>query len=149
MTTFRAFSVLGEILQLTCSYPSAPGINIRADCSTIPATILPTSQQLIVPHLIYIDLLPWASLRDRILTNLPAIDEPELYADLVADEPKIWGSTPWDPSGWELGRDFVRIWWFLLDEGILSTSNFWRMQRGECAQAIPQLEGQTLQPVTL
>jgi hypothetical protein len=53
-------------------------------------------------------------------------------------EVKIWGSMPWDPTGWELGSEFAQKWWFLLDEGIIRTSNFWRCQRGDDMLVLPE-----------
>lgn len=43
----------------------------------------------------------------------------------------MWGSTPWEDSGWELGVGFVRKWWWVLDQGVLDKGNFWRGVRGE------------------
>lgn len=50
---------------------------------------------------------------------------------MLSEEWRIWGSTPWESHGWEIGEGFVRKWGFLLDEEILSGTNFWRAQRGE------------------
>jgi hypothetical protein len=127
MTTCAAFDCIARILELACIQDT--GFNIRALTCTLPSTIAPTLKQQIVPHKPYVDMLPWSSLRDRILNSPMAINEMELVMDM--DSLKIWGSTPWDPMGWEVPPEFVKKWWFLLDDGILHVTNFWRAQRGE------------------
>jgi hypothetical protein len=105
------------------------GFNIRAPICNLPQTIVPTLQQQIIPHKPYVDLLPWPSLRDRVLNSLTVINEQEFVMDLVSL--KVWGTTPWDPMGWEVAPDFAKKWWFLMDEGIMHSTNFWRAQQGE------------------
>jgi Domain of unknown function (DUF3425) len=79
-------------------------------------------------------MLPWVMLRDRILKSLPAIDEIEFVQDMA--ELKIWGTTPWDPLGWEVSPEFAKKWWFLMDDTIMQSTNFWRAQRGEQALVV-------------
>jgi hypothetical protein len=129
MTTAAAFACIANVLELSCMQDT--GFNIRALTCNLPSAIAPTSKQQIVPHKPYVDMLPWSSLRDRILNSLMAINEIELVMDM--DSLKVWGSTPWDPMGWEFPPEFVRKWWFLMDEGIINATNFWRAQRGENA----------------
>jgi hypothetical protein len=91
---------------------------------------------MLVPHKPYVDMLPWPLLRDRLLISQRSINEEEFVRDMY--EVKIWGSMPWDPTGWELGSEFAQKWWFLLDERIIRTSNFWRCQRGEDMLVLPE-----------
>jgi hypothetical protein len=79
------------------------GFNICALASNLPPPIAPTLQQQIVPHAPYVDMLPWSSLRDRTLNSPTAINESEFVLDMA--ELKVWGSTPWDPMGWEVGPE--------------------------------------------
>ncbi len=137
MTTYAAFTCIAHILELSCMQDS--GFNIGARTCTLPPAIAPTLQQQIVPHGPYIDMLPWSSLRDRILNSLMAINETEFVLDMASGDLKIWGSTPWDPTGWEVGPDFARKWWFLMDDEIIHTTNFWRGQRGEKALVLAPL----------
>jgi hypothetical protein len=65
------------------------------------------------------------------LNSPTAINDLEFLQDMASGDLKVWGSTPWDPRGWEIGPEFARKWWFLMDDGIIQTSNFWRSQRGE------------------
>jgi hypothetical protein len=127
MTTCAAFDCIATILELACMQDS--GFNIRALTCTLPSAIAPTLKQQIVPHKPYVDMLPWSSLRDRILNSPTSINELELLMDMGTL--KVWGSTPWDPMGWEIPPEFAKKWWFLLDDGIIHVTNFWRGQRGE------------------
>jgi len=127
MTTFAAFNCIAAMLNLVCSPES--GFNINAIISTIPPPIQPTAKQQIIPHMAYVDMIPWSSMRDRLLSSLNAINHEEFVADM--GQLKTWGVTPWDPTGWEVSPIFAGKWWFLVDEGMLRTTNFWRAQRGE------------------
>jgi hypothetical protein len=129
MTSSAAFFAIGHILDLACQQSS--GFNIRAPSCTLPAPIKPTLNQEIIPHKPYVDMLPWASLRDKLLRCANTINDMEFMVDMVSLDLRIWGKRPWDPRGWEVGPLFAQKWWFLMDEEILETSNFWRSQRGE------------------
>jgi hypothetical protein len=56
--------------------------------------------------------------------------------DEDADEPRVlvWNN-PWDASGWEVTRGFLRKWGYLLrgegESGMLRATNRWRALRGE------------------
>jgi hypothetical protein len=129
MNASAAFHTIAQILDLACA--QATGFNIRALTHTLPPPISPTLQQQIVPHQPYIDMLPWPSLRDKLLASPNAINATELLVDMASGDLKVWGRTAWDPAGWEVGWDFAKKWWFLMDDGIIQTTNFWRSQRGE------------------
>lgn len=136
MTTWAASLCIADTLELACMRDT--GFNICALASNLPPPIAPTLQQQIVPHTPYVDMLPWSSLRDRTLNSPTAINESEFVLDMA--ELKVWGSTPWDPMGWEVGPEWAREWWFLMDDGIMHTTNFWRRQRGEEALALTSLQ---------
>lgn len=125
--TWEAYLTIAGILKLACQQDS--GFNICALIDTLPPTLAPTPQQQLIPHKPYVDMLPWPSLRDRILSSILTINEAEFVRCLY--DFKVWGCIPWDPCGWEVGSEFAEKWWFLLDDGILRTTNFWRSQRGE------------------
>lgn len=129
MTASAAFARIADLLDLACLQNT--GFNICAPIARLPPTIAPTLQQQVIPHYPYVDMLPWPALRDRLLASLSAINEPEFVLDVSTDSLKIWGSTPWDPMSWEFSPAFARKWWFLLDNEIMHTTNFWRRQRGE------------------
>ena len=129
MSVATAFDRIAALLELACL--QSTGFNICAPMERLPPTFAPTLQQQVIPHHPYVDMLPWPSLRDRLLASLTAINEPEFLLDVSSDGLRIWGSTPWDPMAWELTPAFARKWWFLLDQDIMHTTNFWRRQRGE------------------
>lgn len=129
MNVGAAFQSIANILDLACA--QATGFNIRALAHLLPPSISPTIQQQTVPHQPYVDMLPWPSLRDKILTSPTAINEPELLIDMASGDLKVWGRIAWDPMAWEVGPAFARKWWFLMDDSIIQTTNFWRSQRGE------------------
>jgi hypothetical protein len=127
-TSSAAFFEIACILDLACQQNS--GFNIQAPAWTIPAPIKPTLSQGIIPHKPYVDMVPWPSLRDKLLRCANTINETEFVVDMVSQDLVIWGTRPWDPRSWEVGPVFAKKWWFLMDEDIIETSNFWRSQRG-------------------
>jgi len=137
MKSWAAFTYIALMLELVCTQDT--GFHIRAPPDKLPPPIAPTLKQQIVPHRTYVDTLPWSSLRDRILSSVMTINEDELFFDLASGDLKVWGSTPWDPAGWEVGPNFARKWWFLMDDGIMRMTNFWRAQRGEEALVLVPL----------
>jgi hypothetical protein len=54
-----------------------------------------------------------------------------MWQDLSVGEVKVWGNTPWEGDGWEIGERFAVKWWFLMDEEVLKGTNFWRRMRDE------------------
>lgn len=137
MTACAAMAVIAQRLQLDCQ--PQPGFNIKALADDLPSPIAPTSLQLRVPHLPYVDMLPWSSIRDRLLRSISTINQDEFMTDMRIGSLKVWGTVPWDPIGWEISEDFANKWWFLVDEGIIQTTNFWRSQRGETPLILPLL----------
>ncbi|KAH8596813.1 hypothetical protein B0O99DRAFT_509324 [Bisporella sp. PMI_857] len=143
-STWSAFICIANILNLAClqhdvpcvgiSIPAA-GFNILAPIESLPSALAPTLQQQLVPHKPYVDMVPWPLVRDRILKSTTAINEEEFVNDMAGL--KAWASTPWNPMAWEVGPTFARKWWFLIDDGIINTTNFWRSQRGLWMQFFP------------
>jgi hypothetical protein len=137
MTACSALAVIAQRLQLHCQ--PQPGFNIQALTDDLPSAIAPTTLQKSVPHLSYLDMLPWATIRDNILKSITTINQGEFMSDMRIGSLRVWGTVPWDPIGWEVGEDFAKKWWFLLDEGIIQTTNFWRSQRGETPLSLAKL----------
>ncbi|RKK86130.1 hypothetical protein BFJ69_g1083 [Fusarium oxysporum] len=138
LTAATALAVIAQRLDLDCQ--QIPGFNIKALTDTLPSAIAPTQLQKSIPHLSYLDMLPWASLRDKLLKSLSIINEEEFARDMQYGSLKVWGTVPWDPMGWEVGESFAKRWWFLMDSGILQTTNFWRSQRGERPLTLASLQ---------
>lgn len=96
-----------------------------------PLALRPTMLQGVVPHHPIIDVLPFTTMRDRILGALSIIDMDTLRQDVVFSGMRCWGHRPWDARGWELPAAFVDKWWWLLDQEIVDMTNFWREEREE------------------
>lgn len=94
---YAAFLRIAEILQLACMQDS--GFNITAPAGTLPLAIAPTLQQQMVPHRPYVDMLPWAALRDRMLSSLTAINEVEFLLDMASGDLKSLGFNALGPDG--------------------------------------------------
>ncbi|KAH8650552.1 hypothetical protein BGZ60DRAFT_520394 [Tricladium varicosporioides] len=124
-------SLLG--LLPTAVPPPTSETSILATVSFLPTppALTPTTLQNTIPHLPYLPLIPFPSLRDKLIEARGFIDAREIWNDLSLGEVKVWGNTPWEKTDWEVGESFARKWWFLMTEEILETANFWRMARGE------------------
>ncbi|KAG5655520.1 hypothetical protein KAF25_003857 [Fusarium avenaceum] len=73
MTSSAAMVAIAQCLNLDCQVK--PGFHIRAPVNNIPYGIAPTQLQRSVAHPSYLDMLPWASLRDRLIKSLPTINQ--------------------------------------------------------------------------
>lgn len=135
MTALNAFCSIAVVLDIACSF--VDGFHVRAPSNTVPPPLKPTQHQQIVPHKPYIDVIPWPELRDKVLASLSMIDEDELLRGLRKS--CIWGCAPWEPMSWEIDEGFARKWWFLMDESVLASTNFWRAQRGDMPLVSAQL----------
>jgi hypothetical protein len=125
--SFNAFAEIVLLLQLPCSYEE----KIFSDpVGDIPSAMRSTEEQKTIPHLMYVDLLPWRKLRANLLKSIATINQIEFTQEMYNGSLKVW-STPWDPMSWEASEEFVNKWWFLIDSSILHTTNFWRRHRGE------------------
>jgi hypothetical protein len=133
--THVAFDRIYSILKLKCSYTFA--IHIPQTIQA-PTPLKPTWEQLNIPHMMFIDLLPWPSLRRNLILAIGIMDDYGFMADMNSDQLRVWGTTPWDPMGWEVSEEFLRKWWFLLDENILHATNFWMRQRKEKELTFPE-----------
>ncbi|KAK9376565.1 uncharacterized protein V1513DRAFT_251602 [Lipomyces chichibuensis] len=102
-----------------------------SDLIDIPPSLYPTQLQGIVPHIQYIDAIPFASLRDSLLLQLHSggFDEIDFCSDLLADGFRIWGNDPTQPMAWEITEEFAKKWRWLMDDSILDIAKFWSGQR--------------------
>lgn len=111
----------------------------------------PTRAQILVPHHPYIDVLPFPTMRDRLIDAVarepPLIDEDELCDDLEKEGIIFWGLTsparrespsgngvPWDSRSYEARPWFLRKWKHIIggeDGELWRSSNWWREMRGE------------------
>ena len=135
MTALAAFRQLSIMLNISCSLED--GFHVRTPANCLPPAVAPTTTQQLIPHKTFVDALPWPSFRDKLLTSMNVINETELALDLR--QTRIWGVAPWNPMSWEIAESFARKWWFLMDENVLASTNFWRAQRGETPLVLGEL----------
>lgn len=121
---------------------SAP--NTEDTIALLPANWRPTRAQRFVPHHPALDILPWPSVREKLigLFSLPLDERPPIAADPLAlvhliydlednaEGLRIWGSDPYDPTCWEVGQLVFERWWFVFDRDIIEQSDRWRELRG-------------------
>lgn len=118
------------------------------DLSAIPLDLRPTTNQFLIPHHPYIDLIPWPTFRSNVLAaislNPPTINEDDLCMDLANDGVRCWGNTrtslhgrgegsPWDSRSWEAAPWFLKKWRCLIggeDDEISRNSAWWRVMQG-------------------
>lgn len=125
----------------------------------VPCNFFPTPAQQTIPHHPILDVLPWPSVRDKLIyaLSLPSMYRPPIAQD---DDPsgtgqamaiqrlshdihdlpegvRVHGNTVgWDScnelveDAWEIGECFYRNWWFCIDEEAVATSNRRRRERG-------------------
>jgi hypothetical protein len=114
---------------------------------SLPDNYHPTALQKAVKHHPVFDLLPWPSVRSKILhvLTLPMEVRPQrakgdlasvtmqLIFDMkdVGGGLRVWGSNPFDEDNWEVGPVFFQQWWWALNSEIVKRSNQIRTQRGE------------------
>jgi hypothetical protein len=128
---------------------------------SLPPQFRPTPLQLSTPHFYGIDLLPNASLRDRLISYSPDIAHNFLaefdiyaspmnfYTNTQTPSPTsltnltktqtgedgggliIWGVDPLSEVAWEFSKEVLERWSWLVGSVWVERANFWRRQRGE------------------
>lgn len=130
MEIIAAYTSNATLLQVSC-LPPTHRRTFRPFGLSVPSTLAPTPAQTIIPHPSFIDIIPFPGFRNRILHSINVIDLDTLSRDLIHDAFSVWGRDPWDATGWEISERFAKTWWFLVDEELLKTTNFWRSQKSE------------------
>jgi hypothetical protein len=120
-----------------------------SDPALLPTNLLPTPIQGKIPHHPILDVLPWPSVRTKLIAVFsqpihlrPPIARDEtavmrLVQDLddEADGVRV-ANDPGDDTdalserSWEIGQVFYRNWWWALDAGLIERSNKLRRDRG-------------------
>ncbi|KAH7375073.1 hypothetical protein B0T11DRAFT_5865 [Plectosphaerella cucumerina] len=149
-----------DMWSLTASSPFNTGA--FTPTNLLPATWQPTTSQLVTPHHPVIDLLPWPTVRDRILGifSLPDEARPEhakgqlgtvnLAYDMEdpAEGIRIIGSDVYDPTNWEIGQALFQRWWFVFDRDVIAQSNRMRRARGAPPLTLRPPSGPRVQDVS-
>ncbi|ETN45904.1 uncharacterized protein HMPREF1541_00085 [Cyphellophora europaea CBS 101466] len=148
------------IWQLDALSPFSDPLNSFADYSHLPPNLQPTALQRTQQHSPIIDLLPWPTVRDKLIHVLsapvdlrPAIAAtPTALVDFVydledsAEGARIWGDDPYSDRNWEVGEKVFQGWWWAFDTEVVKRSNEMRSRRG--ARLLGQERGAVLGEVT-
>ncbi|KAH7031410.1 uncharacterized protein B0I36DRAFT_122643 [Microdochium trichocladiopsis] len=148
----RACTRIGERIQccdrmwrIDANSSFADGTMTPLAISMLPLSWQPTKSQATVPHHPILDLMPWPSVRDRLLLLMALPDSMKPAA--VAEGPmaviqlaydmedsseglRVWGGDVYDPMAWEVGQVVFEKWWFVFDRQVVERSNYWRRLRG-------------------
>ena len=110
----------------------------------LPPNLQPTVTQLSQPHHPILDLLPWPTVRDKLIlvfTQPPdvrpkAAKSPTALLEFVydiedsAEGVRIWGDDPHSDQSWEVGEKVFSNWWWAFDGDVIRRSNAMRKRRG-------------------
>lgn len=152
--------ILPLIWSLDSTSPFCDPLNTFSDYSHLPLNLQPTSVQRTEPHHPIIDLLPWPTVRDKLIRVLSVPPEmrpcvaakPTALIDLVydiedsAEGVRIWGDDPYSDRNWEVGEKVFKSWWWAFDTDVVDWSNSLRARRG--ARLLGQGQGAVLGEVT-
>ncbi|OGM49147.1 hypothetical protein ABOM_002286 [Aspergillus bombycis] len=102
----------------------------------IPATLLPTAIQALVPHHPWLDCFPFPQMRDNLVMADGSFNDCELCTDMMDPTTgdigvMVWGD-PWLPQNWEVSELFAQKWSWVIKgcPDIIVHSNYWRARRG-------------------
>lgn len=110
----------------------------------LPTNLRPTKIQLLIPHHPILDILPWPTVRNKMIVifSQPPDSRPvqaasptsllEFVYDIEdgSEGVRIWGNDPYSDKNWEVGEKVFSNWWWAFDSQIIKHSNFLRRQRG-------------------
>lgn len=120
---------------------------IPVPLGNLPENLRPTEAQLLLPHYPALDVLPWPSVRTKLicLFNQPDHLRPPIARGSMAlmrlmhgfdDESEGLRVTSdrsgpgYDRNSWEIGQAIFKDWWWVLDSNIVFNSNRLRSIRG-------------------
>lgn len=131
-----------------------------ANFDHLPANLRPTPTQVSQPHSAVIDMLPWPTVRDKLILvfSLPEEMRPKAAASATgmiefvydfedsSEGVRIWGDDPYTDQAWEVGEKVFKNWWWAFDRDVIRRSNELRRKRG--ATLLGRGEGSVLGEVT-
>jgi Domain of unknown function (DUF3425) len=114
------------------------------DFSRLPPSFQPTPTQLRVPHHPIIDIIPWPSLRTKIILMYamppalrpPSVRDPDSIMQIAndIDDPAegfiVNGPNGMSEDEWEIGEAFLKNYWWAVDRDIIARTNAQRIRRG-------------------
>lgn len=147
------FSTAGQYLDADALSPFFERIRPEGphpSVSSLPPALRPTKFQCQIPHHPWLDLFPDPVMRDNLIRAGDAYDKDQLCLDMVGlfsastgrNGLIIWGE-PWDPTGWEVTKPFLKHWGWALRgcEELLRATNYWRQKRGDPSLKFEGLTG--------
>ncbi|BGP32236.1 hypothetical protein JCM10296v2_004017 [Rhodotorula toruloides] len=105
---------------------------------TLPPSLTLTSLQRSVPHPPFFDGIIWPSLRDRLILLKDQFALPTLIEDFC-NGVSVNGDDSLAPEAWELSEEFIRKYWYVVDQETLQITNRWRKERGEKELSLSEL----------
>lgn len=129
---------------------AAKTIITKENFDDITPHLRPTVAQIRHRHHPYLDVLPFPTLRERIIEacslESPLLDEEDLCDDLQKEGLICWGSylgdgnratgsgAPWDYRSWEAQPWFLKKWWFFVGGShgeLFQQTQWWHKMRGD------------------
>ena len=144
MSIAKCLNIDDLIWSLTSTSPfTAPSMAL-AQFRHLPANLRPTVTQMSQPHHPILDLLPWPTVRDKLILvfTQPADLRPKAAASPTAlmefvydiedsaEGVRIWGEDPFSDQSWEVGEKVFSNWWWAFDGDVIRRSNEMRQRRG-------------------
>ncbi|CAJ0546570.1 Ff.00g011970.m01.CDS01 [Fusarium sp. VM40] len=162
LSTFRAFATIASAIGVISNFHNPNYLHTLSPtpAPNLPPNLHPTSAQITIPHHPLLDILPWPSVREKLICILalpselrPLIAREEgdedgsgqakavvqIVHDLddMADGCRIhgnlvaWGEgSEFAEESWEMGECFFKNWWWCIDGRVVNMSNLRRRQRG-------------------
>ena len=161
LNVLRAFSVIATAFDLEEHMWERDYLHVLQPgrAPHLPLNLQPTPAQLYIPHHPYLDLLPWPSIREKLICilSMPSKLRPPIaqegdpletgqaaavwkLMEDVDDEQeglRVYGhKVGWDTSNelleesWDVGECFYRNWGFCISPKTVAASNRWRRERG-------------------
>jgi len=93
--TLSALLLNGAILQIDCHKETHTRDIYIPHTLSAPSALKPTALQTVTPHLPYVDLIPFPTVRDKLLQSQHMISAVEIWGDITRDV-TVWGKTLWD-----------------------------------------------------
>jgi hypothetical protein len=134
------FSTAREYLDDDALSPFVNPMRPEESLPSLPPALRPTDYQSQIPHHPWLDLLPEPVMRDNLIRAEGVYDQEQLCADIIGlfgagkgRSGLIIRGEPWDPSGWEVTKPFLKHWGWALRgcNELLRATNYWRGKRGE------------------